>query len=171
MDNLKNYLNYGILESDNPFKKSKIKKTVYRCGEKELSQEDFEEVLWLSDKPIDRFGKMSKYYIDIQKPFVVECGGRGWCDKLWWVCCNEDGSPKMRPDDPKLLKMIPDDSIWKMVQEDTDEYEWGDLPYVVCRKYGDKYDSVIIKDIFETEACDIEVTDYCVFSMSQVSQA
>lgn len=162
-----------LTESDTPFKQSKIKDIVYRCGDKELSNDNFVDIVWFSDKPIERFGKMSRYYIDIKKPFVVDCGGNGWCDKLWYICCNDDATPKMEPNDPKLLKMIPSADIWKMVQESDVEYEWGDIPYIVQQdsKLRNRYDAVILKDIYETEACNIKVTDYCVFSMDQIAQA
>lgn len=166
MKDIKKYLT----ESDNPFKKSKIKGIVYRCGNEALEPSKATDIIWFSDKPLDRFGKMSRYYLDIQRPLVIDVAGEGWCDKLWTWVLDEDGNPTNPTNDPKLTARAPE-WIWKMARDSSDEIEWGDIPYIVYRKFRNKYDCVILKNIYETESCDIEVTDYCVFSMGQVAQA
>ena len=142
---------------------------VYHCGD-EASEDKFSDVMWFSDKPIDRFGKRHKYMLDIRKPLVIPSYFDGWCDKLWHYCCDEDGNPNISPDDPKLTKIFPA-VIWKYIQECDNEIEVGDIPYIVKNMAKDgvlDYDSVIIRGIGETEACNVSVDDYVVFSIKQV---
>lgn len=149
-----------------PFPNSLVKNVVYHCGN-ELSHNEFSDVIWFSEKPIDYFGKSNAYFINIQNPLIVDCQGWGWDDKLWHFCCDEDGTPNIDPNDSKLTSMMPS-FLWKEAQESDDEIEFGDIPYLIKTGNYGNYDSVILKNIGETPNCSVETTDYVVFSMDNI---
>ena len=150
---------------------SVVNKPVYHCGEP-LSKEKFQGVIWFSDKPLDCFGARHRYYIDVKNPLIIPPVFSYWSEPIWGYCCNEYGEPKCDPNDPELTKIMPA-VIWQYIQESDEELEIGDVPYIVSylRKIGKvNYDAVIIEDIGETVNANIDVTDYCVFSLDQVVQ-
>lgn len=157
-----------INENECPFPNSAVKQPLYHCG-KHLNQEDFNDVIWFSDKPIDHFGEAHRYYVNIENPLVINCQGAGWTDKLWWECCDEDGVANEDPNSERLTNIAPAE-IWKYAQEEgSDESEYGDIPHMVLNgMFGGKYKSVILKDIGETPNCSVIVNDYVVFSMDDV---
>ncbi len=143
---------------------------VWRCGEP-LSEEKFKDVIWFSNKPLGKyFGEAHQFMLTMHKPLIVPSFFDGWTDRLWQYCCDEDGTPNKSPDDPSLTKILPS-VIWKSVQEDEDEWEIGDVPYLVqyyVKKGELDYDGVIIRNIGETPNCSVDVDDYCVFSLQQI---
>lgn len=144
---------------------------LYHCGDP-ISGEKFKDVIWFSDKPLNRFGKPHKYMLKIEKPLIVPSVFSSWSDKLWWNCCDEDGKPNKDINDPRLIKILPS-FIWDIVQKSNEELEIGDVPYIVASLHNKgevDYDGIIIKGIGETEAGNIVVDDYCVFSTDQVKE-
>ena len=143
---------------------------VWHCGDP-ISDEKFKDVLWFSDKPLgDYFGKPNRFMLSMHKPLIVPPYFDTWTEKLWGYCCDEDGRPNKRPDDPSLTEMLPA-AVWDVVQKSDEELEIGDVPKIVAGLVRDgelDYDGVIIREIGET--CDGSkiVDDYCVFSPRQV---
>ena len=106
------------------------------------------------------------------RPLIVPSVFSSWSDKLWWNCCDEDGKPNKDINDPRLIKILPS-FIWDIVQKSDEELEIGDVPYIVASLHNKgevDYDGIIIKGIGETEAGNIVVDDYCVFSTDQVKE-
>lgn len=160
--------NYKVNEgiSECPFSNSVIKHPVYHYGSK-LTHENFKDVIWFSEHPVRTWGgELHRFYINIESPLVIDCDGNGWSNKLCDYCCDEDGEPNTKPNDEWLLQFAPEE-IWSYVQNNEDgwEIEWGDIPYVVKEIFGNKYKSVILKNIGEECNCCVDTTDYVIFSM------
>jgi len=146
---------------------------VYRGGS-ELAHEHFSDVIWFSDKPIQYFthggrDKMSRYLIQLNNPLIVNVNDE-WCGKLWWYYLDDNGEIIRQSNDPKLTSIMPS-QIWDYVMESEEEYEFGDIPYIVKNMVNSglvNYDSVILKNIGETPVADVYCTDYVVFSMDNI---
>ena len=144
---------------------------LYHCGDP-ISGEKFKDVIWFSNKPLTRFGKPHRYLLKMENPLIVPPVFANWCEKLLGYCCDENGNPNKDINDPQLTSILPS-FIWDIVQKSDEELEIGDVPYIVAdlHKQGKVgYDGVIMKGIGETEAGNIEVDDYCVFSPGQVKE-
>lgn len=144
---------------------------VYHCGEP-ISNELFKDVIWFSNKPITRFGTPHKYMLKIENPLIVPPIFGSWSEKLWHYCCDENGNPNKDINDPRLVNILPS-FIWNLVQKSDEEYEIGDVPYIIAdlfHKGKVKYDGVILKSIGESESGNLIVDDYCVFSTQQVKE-
>ena len=158
-----------VREVINILYESVSKMCVYHCGET-VSKLLFNDVIWFSSTPLECFGDTHMYEITMHNPLVINAKNACWGDKLWLECCEPNGSPIMPPDDPYLTSKAPA-FIWKLAQESTEEYEYGDIPYIVkdMKDRGEvNYDGVIIKNIYETPNGNVKTDDYVVFSLEQV---
>ena len=145
----------------------------YHGSHNGLRLEDFEDVIWFSNKPIyEHFGRiMERCQVRINNPLIIDAQTEGWDHKLWWQMFDEDYNQIRKPDDETLLRSAPEE-IWKYIEQEgmDDEAEWGDIPYLV--KNGsipglETCDGVFIKNIGETCNCRIVCDDYIIFDPSQ----
>ena len=110
--------------------------------------------------------------LKIENPLIVPPIFGSWSEKLWHYCCDENGNPNKDINDPRLVNILPS-FIWNLVQKSDEEYEIGDVPYIIAdlfHKGKVKYDGVILKSIGESESGNLIVDDYCVFSTQQVKE-
>lgn len=141
---------------------------VFHCGTP-VSEENFRDVIWFSNKPLTDFGEPHEYMLRMSNPLVVPDFFSTWSEKLWGYCCDEDGIPNKDINDPQLTKILPP-IIWDIVQKSDEELEIGDIPYILAdlKKEGKvDYDGLVIKNIGETCSGWVDVDDYIVFSPQQ----
>jgi hypothetical protein len=148
---------------------SPTREIVYHCGDK-ISEAQFKDVIWFSTEPINDFGYPHRYEVTMNNPLIINAHGAGWSDKLWKECDKSTGELMYSVDDPMLTSIAPA-FIWEIVHNSDEEYEYGDIPYIIRRLRNEgkvSYDGVILRQIGETPTCNIITDDYVVFDVKQV---